>query len=62
MPAAARSSAATSWQTPLRECTPGPPRSSIETRSPSAASTIFGPVRNIRADSVITTKSVSAGE
>ena len=56
------SSLATKSQTPLRACTPVPPSADAVTVSPSASSTIRGPVRNIDALAVIITKSVSAGE
>ena len=59
---AARSSSATNWQTPLRECTRGPPSPCVSTSSPVTSFTTPGPVRNMLDASVITTKSFSAGE
>ena len=53
---------ATKCATPLRSCTFGPPRSNAPTSSPMTSFTTAGPVRNMFPRSVITTKSVSAGE
>jgi len=60
--AAASSSRSTRWQTPLRSWTRGPPSSATPISSPSASRTTPGPVRNIAASSVISSRSVSAGE
>ena len=58
----ARRTGTTKWATPLRSWTLGPPSSAALTSSPITSRTTPGPVRNIVARSVITTKSVSAGE
>jgi hypothetical protein len=49
-------------ETPFRPWTFGPPSWLAETSSPVTSRTTEGPVRNMLAASVITTKSVRAGE
>ena len=61
-PTASWSLAATNWHTPFFACTFGPPSSWASTSSPVTSRTTPGPVRNIAEPSVMTTKSVSAGE
>jgi hypothetical protein len=51
----------TKWQTPLRSWTAGPPSSPVVVAWPVTWRTTAGPVRNMRAACVMTTKSVSAG-
>src|SRR3954447_7553394 len=46
----------------LRPCTVGPPSSRAEMSSPVTSRTTAGPARNMLATSVMTTKSVRAGE
>ena len=60
--AAWTSSRATRCETPLAPCTLVPPSSAAEMTSRVTRSMIFGPVRNITASAVMTTKSPSAGE
>ena len=57
-----RRRSATKCATPLRSWTLWPPSSAALTSSPMTSRTTAGPVRNIVARSVMTTKSVSAGE